>query len=645
MTKVISSLRTHHEYTLLGISFGGRAFASVYLLLSCLCFYLYSYSFEVSWFYDDAPTFRGLDSVNSLGSAWAYIWSGSAGPLGRPISNVSFLANFNDWPNNPKGFRVVSTIIHIFNSTFLALLVYKVSPYVPALKRYRVEFSILVASVWMLNPIHFTAILMPVQRMTLLSGGFVLIALYCLVHGRELDAKGQWRRGLIVSTLGMLFWGGLGLLSKENAALLPLFAAVLDFTILKNLKSSAPIWVLRLWRSAVYLFPLLVFIGFIGSQWSGIVGSYEMRPFTFGERVASQVVILWEYLRVILVPDITSYSPFHDDYKSYSPSSLFVWLAVFAWAIAIALAVFLSIKKASLYLAFTILWFLVAHLLESTVIPLELYFEHRNYLAAIGPIAFCCALAFIHHRFVKFAPLIGLVLVFSLWRVSSLWGDAYQSRVAMIERHPESQRAVMFSAIYNDQNGNVIQAMLDVANGVERIPHSSALRAARLQLSCSFGEEVVQAVSAEFEAAIEQVDASYSVADSFYALFQKIKSGDCNGMGFRDLIRMINGLAKNKAVKQNYTLMHHLFHIKSTVYIELGDNDKALDALLSAHHQSRNPETIILTARLLSLVRGPKEACFFMREEMKKLSKRVLLKPGKWKIDEKELGLLYCGGV
>ena len=42
-------------------------------------------------------------------------------------------------------------------------------------------------------------------------------------------------------------------------------------------------------------------------------------------------------------------------------------------------------KKAPVY-TFAVFWFLGGHILESTVVPLELYIEHRNYLPLLGPI-------------------------------------------------------------------------------------------------------------------------------------------------------------------------------------------------------------------------------------------------------------------
>ncbi len=42
-------------------------------------------------------------------------------------------------------------------------------------------------------------------------------------------------------------------------------------------------------------------------------------------------------------------------------------------------------KKWPLF-AFAVLWFFAGHALESTFLPLEYFFEHRNYLPLLGPI-------------------------------------------------------------------------------------------------------------------------------------------------------------------------------------------------------------------------------------------------------------------
>lgn len=91
------------------------------------------------------------------------------------------------------------------------------------------------------------------------------------------------------------------------------------------------------------------------------------------------------------IPRAVAFGPFHDDYTVYDSSSILAWLAAAAWLLVAVLA-FILRQRTRLPL-FALLWFTVAHLVESTVIPLELYFEHRNYLAVVGPL-FALVVAF-----------------------------------------------------------------------------------------------------------------------------------------------------------------------------------------------------------------------------------------------------------
>ena len=65
---------------------------------------------------------------------------------------------------------------------------------------------------------------MPVQRMTMLSGTFTLLGLILYVIGRERIGDSRWRTGLLISSVRLGLGTILGVLSKENAALLPLLA-------------------------------------------------------------------------------------------------------------------------------------------------------------------------------------------------------------------------------------------------------------------------------------------------------------------------------------------------------------------------------------------------------------------------------------
>src|SRR5690606_28740337 len=63
-----------------------------------------------------------------------------------------------------------------------------------------------------------------------------------------------------------------------------------------------------------------------------------------------------------------------------SPPSTAV--SILALAIASALAVVVRKRAPGIFVGW--FFFLAAHLVESSFLPLELYFEHRNYLPALG---------------------------------------------------------------------------------------------------------------------------------------------------------------------------------------------------------------------------------------------------------------------
>jgi hypothetical protein len=111
---------------------------------------------------------------------------------------------------------------------------------------------------------------------------------------------------------------------------------------------------------------------------------YAIRDFTLPERVMTEARIVWFYIRLIFVPDITQMGMYHDDIPIskglLSPAStLFAILGILGLCIA-ALA---SLRRHPIA-AFGILFFLIGHSIESSVLALELAHEHRNYLPDYG---------------------------------------------------------------------------------------------------------------------------------------------------------------------------------------------------------------------------------------------------------------------
>src|SRR5690606_37280985 len=102
---------------------------------------------------------------------------------------------------------------------------------------------------------------------------------------------------------------------KENGILLPVFALVLESTLLRTTPQSQSFRRLRLFAFSACL---LVILCYLASTLPNAAQAYESRPFTLFERIITQPVILFDYLRLAFLPSILSYSPFHDHYPMYS---------------------------------------------------------------------------------------------------------------------------------------------------------------------------------------------------------------------------------------------------------------------------------------------------------------------------------------
>jgi hypothetical protein len=118
------------------------------------------------------------------------------------------------------------------------------------------------------------------------------------------------------------------------------------------------------------------------AQW--LWAGYELRPFSLVERLLSEARVIWFYLGLIVVPRISAFGLHHDDIivstGLFSPWTTLPSLLGLAGLIWLAW----RMRRSAPLAAFGIAWFLIGHALESTVLPLELAHEHRNYVPLLG---------------------------------------------------------------------------------------------------------------------------------------------------------------------------------------------------------------------------------------------------------------------
>jgi hypothetical protein len=177
-------------------------------------------------------------------------------------------------------------------------------------------------------------------------------------------------------------------------------------------------------------------------------GAYADRSFGVSERLWTEARVIWHYLWWILAPSPGRLSLFHDALP-LSRGPLQPWTSLLsALGLGGLLVTAIALRKRSPLITFGILWFLVMHLLVSSVLPLELVYEHRNYLASVGVfLALFGGIFSVAHRgalhragIIFAAALIALHATLTVLRAQE-WGDPLRLVQLEAARQTDSPRA------------------------------------------------------------------------------------------------------------------------------------------------------------------------------------------------------------
>jgi protein O-mannosyl-transferase len=407
---------------------------------------------------------------------WRYITSGAADPTGRPLALLSFLLDARDWPADPHHFLRTNLLLHLLNGTLLFVLL-------RALERHldgpgpRTEWAALLgAGIWLLHPLFVSTTLYIVQREAMLPASFVLGGLLAYVHGRRLyvsrpRAGGTWMLvGIGVGTL-------LAVLSKANGILLPLLALVLEATVLRAGNGpgvAAVTYRLRWWRRLLLVLPALLIVAYLARYLLMLHEPIDVRSWTIAERLMTQPRVLLDYLQLLLVPRVLSTGLYNDAY-TVSTGWFVPWTTLPAALAIVALAVCtFTFRRRWPVLSAGVLFWLAGHLLESSIVPLELYFEHRNYLPAML-LFWPLARALVRWRAQwPVRAMAGIALLALLggttWQRATLWGQPDLLAAVWAMQNPDSPRAQATAAMAEMRAGRPDLASRRLAPLVEAAP-------------------------------------------------------------------------------------------------------------------------------------------------------------------------------
>jgi len=303
-------------------------------------------------------------------------------------------------------------------------------------------------SLWLFHPLNLTTVLYVVQRMAGLSALFCIWGMASYALGRQFINNGR-RFGYLLLFASLILFLPLAAFSKENGLLLPSYLFLIEWLIFQfkanDKRQQTGLYVLF---ALICLIPAIIGLLYLSIKPDWILQGYANRDFNFTERVLTQFRVLVFYLQMIILPSNSELGLFHDDFSIsknlFEPTStLYSMLAI----LCTFLTALLLRKKAPI-ICFGLLFFFIAHTMESSVIALELVHEHRNYLADFGillVIAFVL-LAYLPNYLSARLTYIVVLTCILLSGITTLsrsltWGQPFQHALAEVQHHPDSARS------------------------------------------------------------------------------------------------------------------------------------------------------------------------------------------------------------
>lgn len=579
--------------------------ALLLLLMVLLTLVVYWPGLSGPFLLDDFANLDALGKYNGVHN-WEtfklYLFGYISGPGGRFLSLLSFLINDNGWPSNPLLFKYTNLLLHLLTGTLLTWLVYQL---ILARDPKRCEnraalTAIFSATLWLLHPLNVSTTLYVVQRMAILSALFSITGLLMYVKGRSL-LYSQPRQAYLWMTISVTLCTPLAFFSKENGALLPLLILVMEYTVLRQPNSQQPksSWIL------IFLgLPNLLLIGYFVTHWNVVLEGYKIRPFTLTERLLTESRIVLQYLRDFLMPTLGSSRIFNENpILSHGvlapPTTLVAVLVIITSAIG---AWWVRARYPLVSLA--ILFFFAGHLLESTFIPLELYFEHRNYLPAI--FIFLPLINWLTKKSEEENKGIMMIALFFTglfalltYQQALLWGDHKQLAVFWAKNNPYSIRAQRTLAIEMESSGQPKLALIHLEKTIHLFPNNFELWLHRILLLCHYS----RVSSGELSRLIEISRTgfydfrTYSLLESFIT---KIIDGHCPDANSAYAHQLLDGLQENKTAQNDTGPSRQICHLHGLIYIKENQTDLALRSFLKSQKIFPDVEAGLLQVSLLA---------------------------------------------
>jgi hypothetical protein len=557
--------------------------------------YLYGTAQGLTWQFDDRANLSPLADVSTREALLIFLTGGASGPTGRPLSLLTFLPDYAYWPTHPWGFVRGNLLWHLLNTLLVFLLALRLLRLRAECAPHAMWLALAVAVLWAALPVHSTAILVPVQRMTLVSAFFSLLSLvvFFTLRVRFAHSPGWRSLGVLCSVAGVGLV--LSVYAKESGVAVVCFAVLIELAFFDH---TPPPCNQRVWKAglacALLSVPMLL-VGYWFTHAELLSNTFQSyREFDLGERLATQPVVLWEYLRVIALPREALIGHHHDGHAIYDWSMWQPWVALGAGVVvtAAALAWACGGSPAGRMFGFAVMFYLFGHLFESTVLPLELYFEHRNYLPVLGIVLFTVYAAYrIPREVIGRGPVLLAAAGFlalngiTVFLVASLWGNPLLAAEMWALRFPDSTRSAQYLAWQYGVHGFDSAALRVLDEFADQHPGRIDVQIQAIAQACTFERD--EALRTRHAKILKDAGVLVNPAGITTGLADwgsKVRAEECRAITPKVYAQFLDVLLQHPRVAKIPDVRHHVHYERALTAAAMGDADAHLDHLVRSFH-------------------------------------------------------------
>jgi tetratricopeptide (TPR) repeat protein len=416
----------------------------ILLLFIILVFLIYSNTVNSPFVLDDLLRIEENPAIRvSQFSIPQIIKAGFNSSKTRPIAFITFALNHSLHQYDVFGYHLFNITIHILSGFFLYLFLKTTLkiPTVHARYKHTDLIAFFAALIWLVHPLQSQSVTYIVQRMNSMASLFFILSFLFYAYGRLTDNKKKKCIWFSASTIVWL----LSLGCKQITAILPLLVFLYEWYFFQDLSKE---WFKKrlkylLGISAIFILLFLIYTGF--SPWEKIqsLHDFAQHEFTITERLLTQFRVVIHYISLIFFPHPSRLNLDYDFPLSTSLINPFTTLlSLLAIVGLIGLAIYFA-KKERL-ISFCILWFFGNLVIESSIIPLAIIFEHRNYLPSM---MVCLIPVVLTYRYIKLdwlkVGLLSLLVVgLSVWTYqrNRVWQNKVTLWTDVVKKSPGKAR-------------------------------------------------------------------------------------------------------------------------------------------------------------------------------------------------------------